>query len=424
MSAHYLNLGNVVIKDRRRRNPLEAGSLHNAILSSAGYSSIATDEKGIVKIFSAGARRMLGYAQADVVDRLTPADFSDPLEAKERASALSLEFSTTIAAGFEALVWKAARGVDDQYELTFIRKDGGRLPCVVCVTTLHDRGGEIAGYLLMATDNSALNGLRRMVESVTDCGIVQLDAQGRVLSWNAGAQILEGYSAHEIMGKPGAPEPDLAAAAATGRHETQGWRSRKDGSRYCANIVLTSFYDTDAVLRGFARLVRDVTQGRSPPQPDLPAAVAVPKPAALERSAQLLYVDNDPASFALVEQQVAGRGDVQLLRASHVGLGIERARAAPPDVILLNVDLPGTSAVEFMKRLRADPATQNTPILALGANGAPEAIAKALQAGFFHYLAKPLKGAVFMEALADALEFAARERDEQNDRAFTSAHSH
>ena len=424
MSAHYLNLGNVVIKDRRRRNPLRAGALHNAILSSAGYLSIATDEKGIVQIFSVGARRMLGYTEADVVDRVTPADFCDPLEAKERARTLSVEFSTTIAAGFEALVWKAARGVDDQYELTFIRKDGGRLPCVVCVTALHDQDGETAGYLLMAIDNSAQSDFRRMVESVTDCGIVQLDAQGRVLSWNAGAHILEGYSAHEIVGKPGAPEPDLAAAVATGRHETQGWRSRKDGSRYCANIVLTSIYDTTAVLCGFARLMRDVTQGRSPPQPDLPAAVAVPNPAARERSARLLYVEDDPASIALVEEQIAGRADVQLLRASDVGLGIERARAAPPDVILLNVDLPGISAAEFMKRLRTDPATQSTPILALGAHGAPEAIAKAQQAGFFHYLVRPLKGTLFMEALADALEFAARERDEQNDRAFTSAHSH
>jgi PAS domain S-box-containing protein len=404
-------MGNVVIKDRRRSNPRKAGALHNAILESAGFSSIATDVKGLVQIFNAGARRMLGYAEADVVNRLTPADFSDPLEAG------------TAATGFEALVCKAASGGEDQYELTFIRKDGCRLPCIVCVSALHEPGGEIVGYLFMATDNTAQHSFRRMVESVTDCGIVQLDAQGQVLSWNAGAQILDGYSAQEMLGKPGAPELDLAAAIATGRHETEGWRSRKDGSRYCANIVLTSIYDAGGGLRGFARLARDVTAGRSEPQADPATAVAVPKPA-LERSARLLYVEDDPASFALVEQIVADRVDVALLRAPHVGFGIERVRAARPDVILLNIDLPGISALQFMNLMRADPATQNVPILALSANGAPDAIAKGLQAGFFHYLARPLKGGLFMEALAHALEFAARERAEENDRAFTSSHSH
>jgi PAS domain S-box-containing protein len=403
-------MGNVVIKDRRRSNPLKAGALQNAILESAGVSSIATDEKGRVQVFSAGARRMLGYEEADVVNRLTPADFSDPREA------------STVATGFEALVRKA-RGMEDQYELTFIRKDGTRLPCTVCVSALHESGGDIVGYLFMATDNSAQQGFRRMVESVTDCGIVQLDAQGQVLSWNAGAQILDGYSAHEIVGKPGAPDVDLAAAAAMGRHETEGWRSRKDGSRYCANIVLTSIHDAGGVLRGFARLARDVTQGRSEPRQDAPAAIAVPEPA-LERSACLLYVEDDRASYALVEQLVASRADVRLLRATNLSVARERVRAAHPDVILLNIELPGISALQFMNLMRADPATQNTPILALSANGAPDAVAKGLQAGFFHYLARPLNGGLFMEALADALEFAARERAEENDRAFTSSHTH
>jgi PAS domain S-box-containing protein len=410
-SAHYADMGNVVIKDRRRSNPLKAGALQDAILESAGFSTIATDVKGLVQIFSAGARRMLGYEEADVVNRLTPADFSDPLQA------------STVATGFEALVCKAASGGEDQYELTFIRKDGCRLPCIVCVSALHEPGGDIVGYLFMATDNTAQQGFRRMVESVTDCAIVHLDAQGQVLSWNAGAQILDGYSRHEMVGKPGAPELELAAAAATGRHETEGWRSRKDGSRYCAKIVLTSIYDAGGVVRGFARLARDVTGDKSEPQADPVTAVAVPKPV-LERSACLLYVEDDEASYALVEQLVASRADVRLLRAANLSLALERARAAHPDVILLNNELPGIGALQFMKLMRADPATQNTPILALSANGAPDAIAKGLQAGFFHYLARPLKGALFMEALAHALEFAARERAEENDRAFTSSHSH
>jgi PAS domain S-box-containing protein len=404
-------MGNVVIKDRRKSNPLSAGALQNALLESTGFSCIATDEKGLVQIFSAGARRMLGYAQADVVNRLTPADFSDPLTV------------STGATGFEALVCKAASAGEDQYELIFIRKDGSRLACVVCVCTLREPAGDIVGYLFVATDNTAQQGFRRMVESVTDCGIVQLDAQGQVLSWNSGAQILEGYSAHEMVGKPGAPEHDLAAAVATGRHETEGWCARKDGSRYCANIVLTSIHDAGGVLRGFAKLSRDVTQGRTDPHQDGPAAIAVSEPVRA-RSECLLYIEDDEASYALVEQLVAGRADVRLLRAANLRLATQRVRVAHPDVILLNIELAGINALQFMKQMRAEPATRNTPILALSTDGAPDAIAKALHAGFFHYLAKPLKASLFMEALADALEFAARERAEENDRAFISSHSH
>ena len=88
------------------------------------------------------------------------------------------------------------------------------------------------------------------------------------------------------------------------------------------------------------------------------------------------------------------------------------------------MDLPGISALQFLKLMRADPATQNTPILALGASTEPAAFAKALEAGFFHYLARPLKSALFMEALAHALEFAALERAERHDRSFILAHSH
>jgi PAS domain-containing protein len=215
---------NIVIKDRRRLGLLKADALHDAILNSAGFSSIAIDETGVIQIFNAGAKRMLGYTGAEVVNKLTPLDFSDPSETIERARALSLEFATTIAPGFEALVFKAARGIEDQYELTYIRKDGSRLPAVVCVTALHDPKDQIIGYLLIATDNTAQQAFRLMVESVTDCAIAQLDAQGRVLSWNAGAQIIEGYSGREIVGQhfsqqrpPAAARPRAGERARTAR---------------------------------------------------------------------------------------------------------------------------------------------------------------------------------------------------------------
>src|SRR5450759_844710 len=134
---------------------LKAGALQSAIFNSANFSSIATDAKGVIQIFNVGAERMLGYAASDVINKITPADISDPQELIERARLLSLEFHTSIAPGFEALVFKASRGIEDIYELTKIRKDGSRFPAVVSVTALRDTQNAIIGYLLIGTDNTA-----------------------------------------------------------------------------------------------------------------------------------------------------------------------------------------------------------------------------------------------------------------------------
>src|SRR5437667_9104966 len=134
---------------------LKAGALQSAIFNSANFSSIATDEKGVIQIFNVGAERMLGYTAAEVMNKITPADISDPQEVIARAAALSVELSTPITPGFEALVFKAARGIEDIYELTYIRKDGSRFPAVVSVTALRDALGGIIGYLLIGTDNTA-----------------------------------------------------------------------------------------------------------------------------------------------------------------------------------------------------------------------------------------------------------------------------
>jgi signal transduction histidine kinase/ActR/RegA family two-component response regulator len=144
--------------ERRRQ---QAGALQNAIFNSANFSSIATDEKGVIQIFNVGAERMLGYAAPDVLNRITPADISDPQELIARAKALSLELGTAISPGFEALVFKASRGIEDIYELTYIRKDGSRFPAIVSVTALRDEGDGIIGYLLIGTDNTA----RKQVEA-------------------------------------------------------------------------------------------------------------------------------------------------------------------------------------------------------------------------------------------------------------------
>src|SRR5476651_1216191 len=145
---------------RRQETLLKTGALQNAIFNSANFSSIATDAKGVIQIFNVGAERMLGYTAADVVNKITPADISDPQEVIARAKALSVELGTPITPGFEALVFKASRGIEDIYELTYFRKDGSRFPAVVSVTALRDAQGTIIGYLLTGTDNTA----RKQVE--------------------------------------------------------------------------------------------------------------------------------------------------------------------------------------------------------------------------------------------------------------------
>jgi CheY-like chemotaxis protein len=141
-------------------------------------------------------------------------------------------------------------------------------------------------------------------------------------------------------------------------------------------------------------------------------ARAIPKTG--RKRSRLLYVEEHAENVALVQTLLAGRKDLLLLHAADANLGIKLACTRRPEAILIDIDLAGMSALEFMKVLRADPATEATPILALGANATPEAIVKGLEAGFFQVLTKPLQAGPFMEALAFALEFAAVERSEQN----------
>jgi PAS domain-containing protein len=139
-----------------KSDQLKAGALQRAIFNSANFSSIATDAKGVIQIFNVGAERMLGYTAADVMNTITPANISDPKELILRAKSLSAELGTVISPGFEALVFKASRRIEEIYELTFIRKDGSPFPAVVSVTALRDAHDLIIGYLLIGTDNTAL----------------------------------------------------------------------------------------------------------------------------------------------------------------------------------------------------------------------------------------------------------------------------
>ena len=134
---------------------LKTRALQHAILSSANFSIIATDTRGVIQVFNVGAERMLGFSAEHVVNKVNPTDLHDPAEVLARAQSLSREFGVSIAPGFEALAFKASRGIEDVYELPYITADGNRFPAIVSITALRDDEGEIIGYLLIGSNNSA-----------------------------------------------------------------------------------------------------------------------------------------------------------------------------------------------------------------------------------------------------------------------------
>src|SRR5216684_3420247 len=173
----------------------------------------------VIQVFNVGAERMLGYAAAEVVDKITPADISDPQEVIARAKALSLELATTITPGFEALVFKASRGIEDIYELTYIRKDGSRFPAVVSVTALRNAQDAIIGYLLIGTDNTARKQVeadqkqldqrlrdqqfytRSLIESNIDA-LMTTNPSGIITDVNKQMEALTGCTRDELIGAP------------------------------------------------------------------------------------------------------------------------------------------------------------------------------------------------------------------------------
>src|ERR1700684_3575207 len=143
------------------------------------------------------------------MNKITPADISDPQEVIARATALSLELGTAIAPGFEALVFKASRGIEDIYELTYFRKDGSRFPAVVSITALRDAQDAIIGYLLIGTDNTArkraedallqAGALQRAIFNSANFSSIATDAKGVIQIFNVGAERMLGFAASEVM---------------------------------------------------------------------------------------------------------------------------------------------------------------------------------------------------------------------------------
>ena len=268
-----------------RQPLLKAGTLQNAIFNSANFSSIATDAQGVIQIFNVGAERMLGYDAIDVVDKITPAGISDAHEIVVRAAALSTEFGTPITPGFEALVFKATRGIEDIYELTYIRKDGSRFPAIVSVTALRDVEEKIIGYLLIGTDNTARKQVeaeqtllyqrlrdqqfytRSLIESNIDA-LMTTDPRGIISDVNQQMEALTGCTRDELIGAPFKnyfTDPERAEAAIT-RVLREGkvtnyelTASARDGKETVVSYNATTLYDRDRKLQGVFAAARDVT---------------------------------------------------------------------------------------------------------------------------------------------------------------------
>ncbi|HVT37627.1 MAG TPA: PAS domain-containing sensor histidine kinase, partial [Gemmatimonadaceae bacterium] len=265
---------------------LKTGALQTAIFNSANFSSIATDAKGVIQIFNVGAERMLGYAAAEVMNKITPADISDPQEVIARAKALSAELCTPITPGFEALVFKASRGIEDIYELTYIRKDGSRFPAVVSVTALRDPQDAIIGYLLIGTDNTVRQQIeeerkkldqrlrdqhfytRSLIESSIDA-LMTTDPRGIITDVNKQMEALTGCTRDELIGAPfknyftdsGRAEAGIKRVLAEGKVTNYELTARaRNGALTVVSYNATTFHDRDRMLQGVFAAARDMTE--------------------------------------------------------------------------------------------------------------------------------------------------------------------
>ncbi len=271
---------------QKPKTVLDTRALQQAIFNSKNFSSIATDARGVIQIFNVGAEQMLGYLASDVVDKITPADISDPRELILRGNALSEEFGTPISPGFEALVFKASRGIEDIYELTYIRKDESRFPALVSVTALRDADEKIIGYLLIGTDNTARKQIeaeqerlaqrlrdqqfytRSLFESNVDA-LMTTDPSGIITDVNAQMEALTGCTRDELIGAPFKgcfTDPELAEAGilrVLSEKKVTNYEltaRARDGRETVVSYNATTFYDRDRTLQGVFAAARDVTE--------------------------------------------------------------------------------------------------------------------------------------------------------------------
>ena len=291
----------------------KAGALQSAIFNSKNVSSIATDANGLIQLFNVGAESMLGFAAADVVGRLTPSDISDQQELLRRATDLSIDLAAPVEASFEALVFKASRGIEDICEMTFIRKDGSRSPAIVSTTALRDERGRIIGYLLIGIDNTARkeadaeqNKLaqrlrdqqfytRSLIESNIDA-LTTIDPAGIITDVNKQMEALTGRKRDELIGAPFKSyftDPERAEAGInrvlSGSRVTdyeliaQAW----DGRETVISFNATTFHDRARKLQGVFAAARDITERKHLEQAQLESNIELARAKAEAERANL-----------------------------------------------------------------------------------------------------------------------------------------
>jgi len=543
----------VTAETHRQKALLKTGALQKAILTSANFSIIATDEKGIIQLFNPGAEHMLGYTAAEVVNKINPSDIHDPQEVAARARELSLELATSITPGFDALAFKASRGIEDVYELTFIRKDGSRFPAIVSITALRDDYDDIIGYLLIGSDNSVRNQVeldlynamafaekanlaksdflssmshelrtplsailgfaqlmesgsplptpsqQRSIEQILKAGWYLLELINEILDLaliESGKLSLspECVSLAEVMQECEAmieaqalkrgisvsfSKFDIAYFVKVDRTRlkqvvinllSNAIKYNREGGTVVVACIETipgriricvedsgegvSLEKFAQLFQPFNRLGQEMsdkegtgiglvtakrlielmngtigvesTVGKgsvfwielnltNERQHVIAEAESVTiAPLKIQDGAQLhtvLYVEDNPANLMLVEDLIARRPDIHLLSATDGNQGIEIARSSLPDMILMDINLPGISGIKALKILREDTATAHIPVVALSANAIPRDISKGLDAGFFRYLTKPIKVNEFMDTLDETLKFSKAKSD-------------
>jgi len=234
------------------------------------YAIFLLDPEGLIRSWNAGAQRIKGYAAEDVIGRHFSMFYDEDLLAQDLPAR---ELVIARAEGrFEGEGWR-------------LRKDGSRFWANVVITALRDAHGQVLGFSKITRDLTerreheqllrlSEERFRLLVEGVRDYAIFMLDTEGNVASWNAGAQLAKGYAAEEIIGRhfstfyppdvaaSGWPQKELALALERGSFEDEGWRLRKNGSRFWAGVVITALHDHEGRHIGFAKLTRDLTERR------------------------------------------------------------------------------------------------------------------------------------------------------------------
>ena len=183
----------------------QSTTVQEALLTHAGYAVIAVDPSGLITLFNPAAERLLGYTAGEMIGKQTPAVFHDRDEIAARAAEFGADLGITVTPGFDVFAEKARRNLPNQYEWTYIRKDGRRIPVMLSITALRDSTDTILGYIAMAldlTDRKATDAQFQTIMEAMPTGIVLVDEAGRITMVNQHTSQMFGYAPSTLLGQP------------------------------------------------------------------------------------------------------------------------------------------------------------------------------------------------------------------------------